>query len=230
MTERFRLTLAQLNPTVGALDRNAEMARVAWQQGRDAGADMVALTEMFITGYQTRDLVMKPAFHRDAIATIERLAQDCADGPALGVGGPWWDGERLYNAYHVLHGGKVVGAPAALPDPDQRAHHRAHLAVQERARRRDDPDFGTVAEDVELVERLFRRFRLALRIAERGEVVLAHEALRGRMHGIAVEPTRHAPDAPDIEREVRAGIGNAIEVVAPDGGKARLEIVWHDLR
>lgn len=108
MTERFRLTLAQLNPTVGALDRNAEMARVAWQQGRDAGADMVALTEMFITGYQTRDLVMKPAFHRDAIATIERLAQDCADGPALGVGGPWWDGERLYNAYHVLHGGKVV--------------------------------------------------------------------------------------------------------------------------
>ena len=108
MTERFRLTLAQLNPTVGALDRNAEMARAAWQQGRDAGADMVALTEMFITGYQTRDLVMKPAFHRDSIETIERLAKACADGPALGVGGPWWDGERLYNAYHVLQGGKVV--------------------------------------------------------------------------------------------------------------------------
>ncbi|MFZ1662466.1 MAG: NAD+ synthase, partial [Paracoccaceae bacterium] len=108
MTDRFRLTLAQLNPTVGALAKNAMMARNAWEQGRDAGADMVALTEMFITGYQTRDLVMKPAFYRDAMAAIEGLAKECADGPALGVGGPWWDGERLFNAYYVLQAGKIA--------------------------------------------------------------------------------------------------------------------------
>jgi NAD+ synthase len=57
MTDRFRLTLAQLNPTVGAIcqERNAK-ARAAWERGPGRGADMVALTEMFITGYQTRDL------------------------------------------------------------------------------------------------------------------------------------------------------------------------------
>jgi len=108
MTDRFRLTLAQLNPTVGALAKNAKMARDAWEQGRDAGADMVALTEMFITGYQTRDLVMKPAFYRDAMATIDGLAKACAEGPALGIGGPWWDGEKLFNAYYVLQAGKIV--------------------------------------------------------------------------------------------------------------------------
>jgi NAD+ synthase len=108
MTDKFRLTLAQLNPTVGALEANAAKARKAWEAGRKAGADMVALTEMFITGYQTRDLVMKPAFYRDAMAKIEALAVDCADGPALGVGGPYWDGEKLFNAYWILQEGKVA--------------------------------------------------------------------------------------------------------------------------
>ena len=73
MADRFRLTLAQLNPTVGDIEGNAAKARAAWQQGREAGADLVALTEMFITGYQTQDLILKPAFQRAAIEAIEAL-------------------------------------------------------------------------------------------------------------------------------------------------------------
>jgi len=107
MSDKFRLTLAQLNPTVGALAENAAIALDAWQQGRDAGADMVALSEMFITGYQVQDLVMKPAFTADAMAQIDQLALDCADGPALGIGGPYADGDKLYNAYYILEGGKI---------------------------------------------------------------------------------------------------------------------------
>ena len=108
MTETFRLTLAQLNPTVGAIAANAAKACAAWDQGRRAGANMVALSEMFITGYQTRDLIMKPAFVRDAMAALEQLALDCTDGPALGIGGPWWDGQNLYNAFWVMQQGRVV--------------------------------------------------------------------------------------------------------------------------
>ena len=107
MTKRFRLTLAQLNPTVGDLAANAEKARAAWSQGHSAGAQMVALPEMFITGYQTQDLILKPAFVRDATAMLGRLAADCADGPALGIGGPFRDGAHLYNAYWVLEGGGI---------------------------------------------------------------------------------------------------------------------------
>jgi NAD+ synthase len=109
MPASFRLTLAQLNPVLGALSANADMARAAWAAGRDAGADMVALTEMFITGYQTQDLITKPAFIRAAVAKIEGLAADCANGPALGIGGPHIGGDgRLYNAYYVLQGGKIA--------------------------------------------------------------------------------------------------------------------------
>ena len=108
MARTLRLTLAQLNPTVGALEGNAAKARAAWQAGRDAGADLVALTEMFITGYQTQDLILKPAFVQAAIAAIEQLARDCADGPALAIGGPALEGLKLYNAYYILQGGKVT--------------------------------------------------------------------------------------------------------------------------
>lgn len=108
MTDRFRLTLAQLNPTVGAIAANAAKARAAWEEGRAAGADFVGLPEMFLTGYQTQDLVMKPAFTADAKRAVAALAADCADGPALGVGAPYRDESGLYNAYYILQGGKVM--------------------------------------------------------------------------------------------------------------------------
>jgi NAD+ synthase len=108
MAERFRLTLAQLNPTVGDLQGNAARAREAWEAGRAAGADLVALPEMFVTGYNTQDLVLKPAFHQAAIAAIEALAHACAEGPALAIGGPALDGVGLYNAYYVLQQGRIA--------------------------------------------------------------------------------------------------------------------------
>ncbi|MFN4201527.1 MAG: NAD+ synthase [Tabrizicola sp.] len=107
MTDTFNLKLAQLNPVVGDIAGNAARARAAWQRGREDGADMVALTEMFVTGYQTQDLVLKPAFVTAAIAAIEELAKTCADGPALGIGGPVRQGGHLYNGYYVLDCGKV---------------------------------------------------------------------------------------------------------------------------
>ncbi|MGI9388650.1 MAG: NAD+ synthase [Boseongicola sp.] len=108
MGNRFRITLAQMNPTVGDLDGNAKMAKRAWLAGKQADADFVALTEMFITGYNTQDLVMKPAFARDAMAHIETLRQECKDGPALGIGGPLLQEGKLFNAYHVLKDGRLV--------------------------------------------------------------------------------------------------------------------------
>ena len=108
MTNRFRITLGQMNPTVGDLAGNKAKALKVWEKGRSAGADFVALPEMFITGYNTQDLIMKPAFARDAMAHIEELMSETADGPALGIGGPLIQGGKLYNAYHVLKEGRLV--------------------------------------------------------------------------------------------------------------------------
>jgi NAD+ synthase len=107
MTDIFRLMLAQQNPIVGDIAGNIAKARLAWEAGREAGADMVALTEMFVTGYQTQDLILKPAFVTAAIAAVEALAADCADGPAIGIGGPVRSEGRLFNGYYVLSAGRV---------------------------------------------------------------------------------------------------------------------------
>ncbi len=108
MTETFRLTMAQLNPTVGDLAGNAALARKAWAEGKAAGSDLVALPEMFLVGYQTQDLVRRPAFIADAMTHLLALADDCADGPLLMIGAPVLDAGRLLNAYFLLGGGKIV--------------------------------------------------------------------------------------------------------------------------
>lgn len=107
MSAQFRLTLAQLNPTVGDLSGNAEKAFGAWQKGKADGAHFVVMPEMFMSGYQAQDLVMKRAFVADVLAHVEALAERCADGPALGIGGPHYIGDSLYNAYFILKDGKI---------------------------------------------------------------------------------------------------------------------------
>ncbi|WP_299300781.1 NAD+ synthase [uncultured Litoreibacter sp.] len=107
MTNTFRLTIAQLNPTVGDFVGNADKARAAWTKAKEAGANMLALPEMFITGYQAQDLVMKPAFTAHATRVVDELALETADGPAMGIGHPVVIDGKLYNAYSILKDGKV---------------------------------------------------------------------------------------------------------------------------
>ncbi|WP_373356067.1 NAD+ synthase [Pseudoroseicyclus sp. CXY001] len=108
MADRFRLTLAQWNPVMGDIAGNAAKAREAWEAGRAAGSDFVVLPEMFLSGYQPQDLVMKPAFTHAAMAAVEALAKDCADGPMLGIGAPFLDEKGLlFNSYAVLKHGRI---------------------------------------------------------------------------------------------------------------------------
>jgi len=131
MADAFRLTLAQLNPAVGAIAANAALALQAWAQGRAAGADMVALTEMFLTGYQTQDLVLKPAFVAAAMAEVDRLAQATADGPALGIGAPHLKSGQCFNAYYVLQQGRIAATILKhdLPNDSVFDEHRLFTAA-----------------------------------------------------------------------------------------------------
>ena len=107
MPVNFCLTLCQLNPTVGDISGNAAKAVTAHQRGKQKNADFVALPEMFLTGYQTQDLVTKPAFLESVAVALLKLANDCADGPALGIGAPVLEDGKLYNGYFVLKNGAV---------------------------------------------------------------------------------------------------------------------------
>jgi len=91
--------MAQLNATVGDILGNCDKAFQAWCAAKEARSDMLMLPEMFITGYQLQDLVMKPSFVQDTMSHINILAKKCVDGPVIGIGAPFHDDTGLYNAF-----------------------------------------------------------------------------------------------------------------------------------
>ena len=105
----IKITLAQLNPTVGDVTGNAAKARAARERAKTDGADLVVLSELFICGYPPEDLVLKPALQAACRAEIEQLARETADGgPAVLIGTPWVEDDKLYNACALLDGGRVA--------------------------------------------------------------------------------------------------------------------------
>src|SRR5215471_11691572 len=108
-TAEFRITLAQLNPTVGDVSGNAAKARAARDKAKADGADLLLLPELFICGYPPEDLVLKPAFQSACRAAVEELARETADGgPAMLIGTPWVEDDKLYNACALLDGGRIA--------------------------------------------------------------------------------------------------------------------------
>src|SRR5262252_9253877 len=112
MSERapeFKITLAQLNPTLGDVEGNAAKARAARARAATDGSDLVVLPELFLCGYPPEDLVLKPAFQAACRAAVEALARETADGgPAMLIGSPWVDEGKLYNACALLDGGRIA--------------------------------------------------------------------------------------------------------------------------
>ena len=98
-TAEFRITLAQLNPTVGDVAGNAAKARAAREKAQAEGADLLLLPELFVCGYPPEDLVLKPAFQAACREAVEAIARETAgDGPAVLIGTPWVEDDKLYNA------------------------------------------------------------------------------------------------------------------------------------
>ncbi|HEY0105600.1 MAG TPA: nitrilase-related carbon-nitrogen hydrolase, partial [Rhizomicrobium sp.] len=109
MTNGFRIALAQFNPVMGDIHGNLTKARKARAQAAARDADVILFPELFIVGYPPEDLVLKPALQSDAMEAVEKFAKDTSDGgPAVLIGSPWVEHDKLYNACLLLDGGKIA--------------------------------------------------------------------------------------------------------------------------
>src|SRR5207237_2049096 len=70
----MRLALAQINTTVGDLDGNRERILEAIGEASSAGADLVLLPELAVTGYPPEDLLLRPGFIRAAEESLREIA------------------------------------------------------------------------------------------------------------------------------------------------------------
>jgi NAD+ synthase (glutamine-hydrolysing) len=109
----MRLALAQVDPTVGAIDANAAKVAEWIGRARDEGAELVIFPELCIPGYPAEDLYLKRHFLAANRRAVERLAKEATGITALvGFAEPAEGGDdarRAHNSIAVLAEGAVQG-------------------------------------------------------------------------------------------------------------------------
>ena len=109
MVDTLKITLAQLNQSVGDLSGNAAAMIAARRRAGALGADLIVFPELSLIGYPPEDLVLKPALIERAAAELEQLAiATKAPGPAMLVGSVFVVDGALHNGVALLDQGKVV--------------------------------------------------------------------------------------------------------------------------
>ena len=106
----LRVALAQVNVTVGDLEANTEKIRAAMQHAHAAGAHIVCLPELALTGYPPEDLLLKPGFVAANLRKLDELIDASRDLPGLAAVIGFVDRDHdIYNAAAIIHEGKLVG-------------------------------------------------------------------------------------------------------------------------
>ena len=107
----MKIHVGQMNSTVGAIESNREKIEAIYRDGVAAGADIVLVPELAITGYPPRDLLDKKMFVdanlgvRDGLAAMTgetALVFGCVEPSESPVGKP------LRNVAIVAHKGRIV--------------------------------------------------------------------------------------------------------------------------
>ncbi len=102
----MKIGIAQLNPTVGDIATNMQLAIVTAKTAADTGCDLVLFPELFLTGYPPEDLLLKPAFVSDNLAALNTLAKQIKRTAAL-IGFVDRRGGQCFNAAAWIEGGRV---------------------------------------------------------------------------------------------------------------------------
>lgn len=108
------LPVALANPAA-----NAQAILTQVRALSDEGAALAVFPELSLTGYSIDDLVLADVLLADVLSAIETIRAASAELlPAIVVGAPLREGDRLYNCAVVIVGGEVRGVipKAYLPN------------------------------------------------------------------------------------------------------------------
>jgi len=108
---QLRVGLAQVNPTVGALGANTELILEYAGKAASAGAHLLVLPEMVLTGYPVEDLANRATFRQASKSALDSLARRLEDyGDLVSIVGYLEESasHRPQNAVAVIHKGAVV--------------------------------------------------------------------------------------------------------------------------
>jgi len=107
---QLKITLAQLNYTIGHFEGNLQKMMEAIEQAKTEKSDIICFAELATCGYPPRDFLEFRDFIRRANLSIEALTK-AANGIAIVVGSPTInpdiEGKDLFNSAYFLAEGKI---------------------------------------------------------------------------------------------------------------------------
>jgi NAD+ synthase (glutamine-hydrolysing) len=110
----MKITLAQLNPTVGDIRGNLAKVKQTLSQCSKDSPDLVVFPELFLVGYPPRDLLERPSFIAKTDEAIQELSEVSQKYPQTGiiVGAPQpgqlSTGKGLHNSALLIHQGRLL--------------------------------------------------------------------------------------------------------------------------
>ncbi|MDI6862518.1 MAG: NAD+ synthase [Pseudothermotoga sp.] len=107
--KRIRLTIAQLNPTLGDFEGNVRKAKLALEQAHALQSDLLLIPELFIPGYPPEDLAFRLSFLKANRKALEEFVESTANKKVVSIVGFMDFDEDLYNAAAVVYDGQVKG-------------------------------------------------------------------------------------------------------------------------
>lgn len=106
MTSTLRILMAQINPTVGAIESNCDNIIKIIQEQQDTH-DIILFPELALSGYPLEDLLFRPELHKavtKSLNIIKALVKDCY----VIVGYPSQKKDKFYNSIGILHQGHIL--------------------------------------------------------------------------------------------------------------------------
>lgn len=105
----MRITLAQLNQTVGDIDANSTRIINAINQAREQDADLIIFPELAICGYPPRDLLLVEGFVQRCAQAAKQIGEQHSNGIAVVIGTPLPVEDGTANSLVVYQNGKLLG-------------------------------------------------------------------------------------------------------------------------
>ena len=103
----MKVSLCQINPTVGAIERNMDLIMKWYQKAVAAGAELTVFPELALVGYPPQDLLLRRRFLDKAEMALKSIAEKTTI-PMI-IGNPMRENGELYNCAFVCGHGEITG-------------------------------------------------------------------------------------------------------------------------
>jgi NAD+ synthase (glutamine-hydrolysing) len=103
----MRISIAQINCTVGDLTGNAKKILDYTNEAKKNGSSLVVTPELALSGCPTQDILLRDGFRQACIKTLDNLVKKI-NGISLLLGHPYFINNHIYNAASLICNGKIV--------------------------------------------------------------------------------------------------------------------------